>query len=100
MKHFYSVAQESSTKLVLQQYRQSTGIENIQILGSVYLPLVVFVRVRLMDIASDGGGGIVTHYVAIEYDGKIVRNANPSMDFENALQRLTVFSELIPINEP
>lgn len=100
MKHYYSDAQKAATNILIKSYRDDTSIRSIDSLGSVYLPLTVFLRIKRIEIGNDGGGGIVTDYIAIDYDGFVTRDANVNLVFESNKARMLVFSELIPINLP
>lgn len=100
MKHFYSEAQKISTNMILAEYEKSIDTRKIDVLGSVYMPLYVFIRITSFVVNNDGSGGNQTEYVVIEHDGRIIRNANVSINFENDRQRRLVFSELTMINRP
>lgn len=100
MKHFYSEQQKISTNNILAEYERSTNVKKVDVLGSVYMPLVVFIRATVLDVSNDGNGGYTTDYVAIEYDGRIIRDASRTMKFDNAKQRMLIFSELILVNKP
>jgi hypothetical protein len=98
MTHYYSDAQKAATRIVLNMSR--VGAESVAVLGSVYMPLLVFIRVRRLEMDNTGGGGMITDYTAIDYDGRITRDASLNLPFENNNKRMLVFSELIPVNEP
>lgn len=100
MKHYYSDAQKAATLILLNSYKDDASVRGIDTLGSVYLPLTVFLRVKRIEISNDGGGGIVTDYIAIDYEGFVTREANAKLDFDSSKTRMLVFSELIPINIP
>jgi hypothetical protein len=98
--HYYSDAQKAATKIIFDSYTDDNTIERVDLMGSVYMPLYVFIRVRHIDIDANGGGGIVTEYIAVDFDGFVTREANKNLVFENNKARLFVFSELLPINKP
>jgi hypothetical protein len=100
LKHFYSDAQKAATRILLNDYRSDRSTESIAVLGSAYKPLMVLIRIKRIEIGNDGGGGTITEYVAIDFDGMITRDAGRNMPFTNDNQRLTFFSELNPVNEP
>lgn len=100
MKHYYSDAQRAATSIIYNSYVDDSTIESVDVLGSVYLPLTVFVRVRRVDIDSNGGGGITTDYIAIDFEGFVTREANKNLELENDKVRRLIFSELAMIDKP
>lgn len=100
MKHTYTAAQASSTNLILQANTDDNNVEKIDVLGSVYLPLIVIVRIKRVAMDDSGGGGYVTDYVAIDANGAITRQANRNLSFPSDNARFLFFSELITINRP
>lgn len=100
MKHFYSAAQRAATSIIYNSYVDDATIESVDVLGSVYMPLTVFVRVRRVDIDANGGGGIMTDYIAIDFEGFVTREANKNLQLENDKVRRLIFSELAMIDKP
>jgi hypothetical protein len=100
MKHFYSDAQKAATSILYNSYADDATIQSVDVLGSVYMPLMVFIRVRRIEIDDTGGGGLVTDYISVDFEGYVTREANKNLPFDSDKARLTVFSELTPINKP
>ncbi len=100
MKHYYSDAQSAATNIIYKSYLEDSSIESVEILGSVYMPLMVFIRIRQVQVDSNGGGGYATEYIAIDFEGSVIRQAYKNLEFDSDKARILIFSELTPINRP
>lgn len=102
MKHIYSEVQASITASIIERNRRhmQPDLESVRLFGSESFPHWVFVQIRWLKIYNDGGGGIVTDYLAVGADGVVIEDAGTSDEFGTSEQRMLMFSKLIPIDEP
>lgn len=100
IQHHYSLAQAESLRLVTEEYLRDPHVDSVKLLASLYRPQVILLKIRSFVVDNGGGGGYSTEYVAVDFDGLVVRDAARRLDFANDDQRITFFSELQPVNLP